>query len=281
MSDALAVMGVPAGGEIPPGILEALGRAAGEVAGAARASLLFKAARIKYTSDTEIHANGFRIQSAKWAQVVSSMEDPGYACVLALTLGEGLDEKIATLSAESLHRAFLWDALASSLVSNLISEAADSVTAWFEEKGRVTTRHFSPGYCDWPLGHGQRELFSFCRPERIGMRVSESDLMSPRKSVTAVVLSARRTALQTPCPLCRRECAHRRSGIEEAKVGRGTRIRDGFEPGWVCGHVDHLTDQGAFYYNFTIKYSADKKLSQDRYNRVPSMLNLYSNGLAR
>lgn len=47
---------------------------------------------------------------------------------------------------------------------------------------------FSPGYCGWHVS-GQKKLFDYLEPERIGINLTDSFLMVPLKSVSGVVVS--------------------------------------------------------------------------------------------
>jgi len=47
---------------------------------------------------------------------------------------------------------------------------------------------YSPGYCGWNLS-GQRALFASLGPERVGVRLLESCLMEPLKSISGVVVT--------------------------------------------------------------------------------------------
>ena len=44
---------------------------------------------------------------------------------------------------------------------------------------------YSPGYCGWHIS-GQKKLFAFLHPEEIGIRLLDSFLMHPLKSVSGV-----------------------------------------------------------------------------------------------
>ena len=212
VTDALRLMKVPARGKVPAGLTESLQDSASAVEKAVSPSLLFKAAPLQHASGAKIHARGLRIESPMWARVASLFEEPGYACTLAVTLGDALEEKMAAFGNKSVLHAFEWDALASSLAEHLTGQAEAFVSAMFKERNQDTTRRFSPGYCDWPLAAGQRELSSFSHPKKVGIQVSADGLMVPRKSVTAVILSAAKVPLRTPCPFCRKECENRRAG---------------------------------------------------------------------
>ncbi|MFC1734178.1 vitamin B12 dependent-methionine synthase activation domain-containing protein, partial [candidate division KSB1 bacterium] len=50
---------------------------------------------------------------------------------------------------------------------------------------------YSPGYCGWHLS-AQGKLFRFLRPERIGITLNDSYLMTPLKSVTGLLAAGDR-----------------------------------------------------------------------------------------
>ena len=47
---------------------------------------------------------------------------------------------------------------------------------------------YSPGYCGWDVS-GQKKLFAFLRPERVGITLRESCLMEPLKSISGVLIA--------------------------------------------------------------------------------------------
>ena len=50
------------------------------------------------------------------------------------------------------------------------------------------TLGYSPGYCGWHIG-AQKKLFDRLGPEEIGIRLGESFLMEPIKSVSGVLVA--------------------------------------------------------------------------------------------
>lgn len=50
---------------------------------------------------------------------------------------------------------------------------------------------YSPGYCGWNVT-AQKKIFKFLQPEKIGIALNESSLMTPIKSVSGVLISGER-----------------------------------------------------------------------------------------
>ena len=83
-------------------------------------------------------------------------------------------------------------------------EVNDVIRMEAEEKGLFTRPRFSPGYGDFPL-EVQKDFERILEmPKSIGVSLSESLLMTPTKSITAVVgLSKYRTDCHTAgCEEC-------------------------------------------------------------------------------
>ncbi len=105
------------------------------------------------------------------------------AVVLAATVGVSLDRLIARYSAVSPTKAVVLDAVGSERIEALCDAFCEDITL----KLGATKPRFSPGYGDLPI-EAQREIFTLLDcPRRIGLTLNESMLMSPSKSVTAII----------------------------------------------------------------------------------------------
>ena len=103
--------------------------------------------------------------------------------LFAATLGVGIDRLIARYSAVSPAKALIFDAMGAERIEALCDEFCRDIEA---EKGSVRPR-FSAGYGDLPL-ELQKNIFEVLdAPRKIGLSLSESLVMSPSKSVTAIV----------------------------------------------------------------------------------------------
>ena len=102
--------------------------------------------------------------------------------VLCATLGAGVDRLIHKKSVISAYEGFIYDAIASAMAEGLISLAEVKRTS-----GREHTRRFSPGYGDMPIEIQVDILALLDANRRLGLTLTESNLMTPTKSVTALV----------------------------------------------------------------------------------------------
>ena len=105
------------------------------------------------------------------------------AVIFAATVGFGIDRLIAKYSVVSPSRALIFQAVGAERIEAL----CDTLCLDLEREYGGLRPRFSPGYGDLPLAM-QREIFAYLDcPKRIGLTLNESLLMSPTKSVTAIV----------------------------------------------------------------------------------------------
>ena len=122
------------------------------------------------------------------------------AVLLACTLGAGFEALLRAEQARSMARAAMLDACGSAWVEAGCDAAEEEISARFPELYR--TDRFSPGYGDLPLSLQPALLSALDSWRKIGVSLNESLLMTPSKSVTAVIGLSR-----TPGPACKRGCA--------------------------------------------------------------------------
>ncbi|MDO5142820.1 MAG: vitamin B12 dependent-methionine synthase activation domain-containing protein [Eubacteriales bacterium] len=121
--------------------------------------------------------------------------------LMAVTLGVGVDRLIARASAVRVSDAVLCQAVAAAMVEHCCDEVNDTIRQAAAQEGLYCRPRFSPGYGDLAIEH-QRDLCHLLdTPRRIGLTVTESCLLAPIKSVTAVIGLS-----ETPQPCHRQGC---------------------------------------------------------------------------
>ena len=141
------------------------------------------------------------------------LADCQQAAVLVCTLGAEFDRWVRHLQARDMARAVMLDALGSAYVEAGCDAAEAAIRARFP--GMHLTDRFSPGYGDLPLDV-QPRLLALAGASRIGVTLTDSMLMNPQKSVTAVVGLADRPqpARVRGCAFCtmNQSCPYRKAG---------------------------------------------------------------------
>lgn len=136
--------------------------------------------------------------------------------VMALTLGPKIDEKIRLYSRTDVTRALVLDACATAAVESLADHVEAEIRTVAKTEGFFLTERFSPGYGDLPITVQPDIIRILAAREKIGLSVTDSCLLVPQKSVTAVagiVGHVPEKHLKT-CRDCNKykECSFRREG---------------------------------------------------------------------
>jgi len=109
----------------------------------------------------------------------------GQAALLLCTLGAAFEALLRAEQARDMARAVLLDACGSAWVEAGCGEAERELAGRFP--GLYLTDRFSPGYGDLPLSLQPALCAVLDGRRRLGVQVTESLLMNPTKSVTAVI----------------------------------------------------------------------------------------------
>ncbi len=133
----------------------------------------------------------------------------------AATLGNAADVLIRRAEVNNMAKAVILDSLASAMTEEYCDELEAKLKQ--EYPGNFTWR-FSPGYGDYPIDI-QLPLIRFLNADKqIGLTVTESNILLPRKSVTAVIgISEKEQGKSVRgCETCnmRENCAYRKNGTE-------------------------------------------------------------------
>ena len=106
------------------------------------------------------------------------------AVVFAATVGLAPDRFVARYSVSSPTKALIFDAIGAERIESLCDAFCADLK---EELGKKLRPRFSAGYGDLPI-EMQRDIFRLVEcPKNIGLTLGESLVMSPSKSVTAII----------------------------------------------------------------------------------------------
>jgi hypothetical protein len=119
-----------------------------------------------------------------------------HLALFALTMGEQVSSKIE-------HFFESHDYALASMLDSVASIAADTASVFLEKyyfdflksnkslKDDSVVLSYSPGYCGWDIT-GQKKLFAYLDPAKIGIKINKSCLMSPIKSVSGLLVAGDR-----------------------------------------------------------------------------------------
>lgn len=140
-------------------------------------------------------------------------------CVLmAATLGGEVEREMRQAAVRDMTRSVLLDAVCSAAIE-AVCDAADEMLA--NEYGYLTDR-FSPGYGDLPLDMQRDFVALLDTPRGIGLTLTDSLILTPRKSVTAIIgiADTPQTKRFRGCAYCGmfENCSFRKAGKTCGKV---------------------------------------------------------------
>ena len=141
-----------------------------------------------------------------------------------ITIGEPIERRVADLwSVRELPLAMMLDSVASGAVESLAEYVNDQLCQEGAAVGLRVTNRISPGYARWDVA-GQRQLFSVCAGDAIGVVLNEACYMTPAKSISLLIgagAAARVDHYFSQCARCwMRDCAYRRAPARRSiKVG--------------------------------------------------------------
>lgn len=134
--------------------------------------------------------------------------------VLIASVGAEMDAWLHDLrEGDDVVAAYVADALGSVMAEAIVACGLDRLERYVAPEGLRITNSYSPGYCGWNVSE-QHALFSLLPEGFCGVRLCESGLMLPIKSVSAVVgIGPEVERRDYGCALCRKaDCYKRRLG---------------------------------------------------------------------
>ncbi len=119
--------------------------------------------------------------------VQEHLRTSNHVAVMAATLGIEVEKRIMYYGKINLTRGIILDSCAAQLVEEFCDFIEEKIKSIANGNGLNITSRFSPGYGDLPISIQGQILGSLNASKLIGLNVSESSILLPRKSVTAFI----------------------------------------------------------------------------------------------
>lgn len=144
----------------------------------------------------------------------NNLKDCQSVIIFAATIGIEIDRLIARYGRLSPVKALTFQAIGAERIESLCNEFNREMILEQSKLGFYTRARFSPGYGDLELSY-QKDIFRVLDCSRkIGLSLNDSLLMSPSKSVTAIigVSNIEKNCTKKGCSSCeKRDCSFRRN----------------------------------------------------------------------
>jgi hypothetical protein len=172
---------------------------------------------IKFDNESgsvEISNTSFKVKKIVLNQIKKSDSVAIFLCTAGAEIGirsrKAMQEK-------DLLRGYIFDVVG----SEIVEAAADLMQIELEKEavstGMKITNRYSPGYCGWDVAE-QRKLFHLVPDNYCGIRLTESALMDPVKSISGIIGIGKKVRLNPyTCGMCDlKDCLYRK--VKERKV---------------------------------------------------------------
>ncbi len=156
--------------------------------------------------------------SLRGEDIKKHLEGAEYCAVMAATLGIEVERAMLRLGQRSAVAELIYNSACTALIEAVADRCEGEIRAYAKERGLVTSYRYGPGYGDFPLEQ-QRDVLGLIEAQtRLGITLTDSMLMLPRKSVSALIglypesLGVKRGG--TSCERCenREFCEFRKEG---------------------------------------------------------------------
>jgi hypothetical protein len=119
--------------------------------------------------------------------VAKELRNANSAAFFICTAGEGISRRSQDLlKGDDPVFGYVFDLLGSMIVESATDLLQAEIKQMALSEGFQITNRYSPGYCKWSVAD-QHKLFSFFPPNCCGIRLTDSALMHPIKSVSGII----------------------------------------------------------------------------------------------
>lgn len=165
---------------------------------------------LRFPADGTIDCGCFQTKSRTLAKNLGGC---GQVLLIAVTLGLGVDRLLTRYGKLHVTKAVILQAAAAAMIESYCNERCGEWKEAYEKNGKYLRPRYSPGYGDFSLECQQPILDALQAGKRIGILLTDGGMMTPSKSVTAVIgiSEQKKDCLVEGCESCGNvTCAYRR-----------------------------------------------------------------------
>ena len=190
--------------EYSPEIEEAIDECLEEMKKVVSPRYVYKRFPIIWLDDGDSHVLEFSGVKIKEGSLTANVRGCTDIVMLAVTLGPEPDRLVKRAGLRQSFKAMVYQATGAAMVEAWCDEINEKIIAEAQEDGLYARPRFSPGYGNFPLETQKDFERILMMHKKIGVSLSESLLMTPTKSVTAVIgLSKEKLpCIKSGCEIC-------------------------------------------------------------------------------
>lgn len=119
--------------------------------------------------------------------ILNHLKNCDQIALMAVTLGIDVERKIRSYEINNITKSIIMDACATTAVEEVCDIVQKNIEDEVALKGLYITNRYSPGYGDLPISSQYDFIRILDTTRTIGLSVTDSNLLIPRKSVTAII----------------------------------------------------------------------------------------------
>jgi hypothetical protein len=172
--------------------------------------------KVRFENDNKlviVNNTSFNIKKIVFGQIKKSDSVALFLC----TAGEEIGKRSRkAMHEKDLLRGYIFDVIGSEIAEAAADLMQNDLEKSAAESGIKITNRYSPGYCGWNVSE-QHKLFNLIPYNYCGIRLTESALMDPEKSVSGIIgLGSNVKRNPYTCNMCdMKDCIYRK--VKERK----------------------------------------------------------------
>lgn len=165
---------------------------------------------VEQTEDGRIIIGNMEIKSSSLSR---NLKGCTKTVLFGATLGTGVDRLIRRASVTDMAKAVVFQACAAAFLEEYCDEEQTRIGKELKKKKLYLRPRFSPGYGDFDIQYQQPIMRMLDCAKRIGLTMTDSCMMTPTKSVTALIGAG---PMKEKCPIAgceacgKKDCEYRR-----------------------------------------------------------------------
>lgn len=150
-------------------------------------SIVYEEYKLSITDNESEQCICFADVNVKSSSLARNLKGCEQICLFVATIGTGVDLLLRKNSVMGVSKVAIMQASGAALIEEYCDKWNQEYSQEKEQKGFLTRPRFSPGYGDFSIQH-QRDFFRLLNcSKKIGVTLTDSMLMVPSKTVSAVI----------------------------------------------------------------------------------------------
>lgn len=173
--------------------------------------IVYRIFGLEFPEDGQIILGSLSIKSSNLTRNLTGCKK---AVLLGATLGPKVDLLLRKYSLGDMARVVTLQACAAAMLEEYLDNWQENLGQRMGKEGYYLRPRFSPGYGDFSIEHQDMILRMLDTAKKIGLSLTDGNMLTPSKSVTAVIgLSTEKVPCHTKgCEVCQKtDCIYRRS----------------------------------------------------------------------